>query len=126
MLAVLTSMALLNISLDAATVMVASISLGIAVDDTVHVLAEYRRQRLLGLRNLDAIQTTLSLVGPSISVTTVTACIGFFTLAMSVFVPISYFGLLSGIAMIVALIADFFLLPALLTIRAFSFLPSEP
>jgi predicted RND superfamily exporter protein len=94
--------------------MVASISLGIAVDNTVHLLNTYRLQRLTELSNPDAIRETLVHVGPACIVTTITACIGFFTLSFSEFIPISNFGLLSGIAMVIALIADLVLVPSIL------------
>ena len=48
--------------------------------------------------------------------TTVAACIGFFALTTSAFVPVRFFGLLSGLAMIVALAADLWLVPALLVL----------
>lgn len=117
LLSAFTTMALLGISLDAATVMVASISLGIAVDDTVHFLAGYQRHRDRGEGNHAAIRSTLSTVGPSITVTTVTACIGFFALCQSSFVAIRYFGLLSGIAILMALVADLLLVPAMFAWR---------
>jgi predicted RND superfamily exporter protein len=114
MLAVFTTMGAFHLSLNVATVMVASISLGIAVDNTVHLLANYRRLRLAGTRGHEAIRETLVHVGPACVVTTVTACIGFFTLAASVFIPIANFGLLSGIAMLAALAADLVLVPSIL------------
>ncbi len=114
MLAVFTAMGAMDISLNIATVMVASISLGIAVDNTVHLLNTYRQQRLTDLPSHDAIRETLVHVGPACVVTTVTACIGFFTLSFSQFIPISNFGLLSGIAMVVALAADLVLVPSVL------------
>ncbi len=116
MLAVFTTMGAAGISLNVATVMVASISLGIAVDNTVHLLANYRRQRLEGARGYAAIRESLVHVGPACIVTTVTACIGFFTLSVSEFIPIANFGMLAGIAMVVALIADLVLVPSILAL----------
>lgn len=116
MLSIFTTMALLGISLDAATVMVASITLGIAVDDTVHFLTHYRRLRLAGDDAVPAVVHTAGAIGPSITITTLTACIGFFTLSFSVFVPIQYLGILAGIAIVIALAADLLLLPALLSV----------
>jgi hypothetical protein len=113
-LAVFTTMGAAGISLNVATVMVASISLGIAVDNTVHLLANYRQQRLSGMRGYAAIQESLVHVGPACIVTTVTACIGFFTLSVSEFIPIANFGMLAGIAMVVALAADLVLVPSIL------------
>ena len=68
---------LLAIPLNTATVMVASISLGIAVDNTVHFLNRFRKQRLGGDTALAAAENTIVQVGPSITISTVTACIGF-------------------------------------------------
>ena len=122
------TMSLFAIPLDAATVMVASVALGIGVDNTVHFLAHYRR--LIGEDELNgsgertedgstrlrqsALRSTLTTVGAAMSVTTVAAGIGFFSLCRSEFVPLSYFGSLSGIAILVALVADLVVLPALL------------
>ena len=117
LLSVFTTMAVLDIPLNAGTVMVASISLGIAVDDTVHFIVGYHRHRIRGQGKNEAIRSTLSKVGPSLIVTTITACIGFFTLSQSAFPPISNFGLLAGIAIIVALLADILLVPAIFALR---------
>jgi predicted RND superfamily exporter protein len=118
-LTVFTVMVLLGISLDAGTVMVASISLGIAVDNTLHLVDAWRRQYREGFSQHDALRNTLVEVGTSVALTTITACIGFFTLTMSSFVPIVNFGLLCGTALIVALLADLFFTPALLAAGVF-------
>ena len=117
-LSIFATMSLLNIPLNAGTVMVASISLGIAVDDTVHFFVGFHRHRARGQSKSEAIHSTLSKVGPSLVVTTLTACIGFFALSQSAFPPISCFGLLSGIAIIVALLADILLVPAIFALRS--------
>jgi len=108
-------MAVAGIALDAATVMVASIALGIAVDDTVHLLVAIDReeQRVVAV---DRLRHALEHVGPAMVLTTVAACIGFFALMPSSFIPIRFFGLLSGTAMIVALAAGLWLVPALLMV----------
>ncbi len=116
-LSAFTVMAFFRIPLNAATVMVTSVALGVAVDDTVHLLAGYWRNRQMGKNSHDAVRNALVEVGPSITVTTITTTIGFFALMRSAFVPVAYFGMLSGIAMIMALIADLFFVPALLSIR---------
>jgi predicted RND superfamily exporter protein len=107
-------MALLGIPLDAATVMVASVALGIAVDDTVHFLEGYQRRFRERGDIKDALHTTAGEVGPALMVTTATACIGFFSFTVSSFLPLRYFGLLAGIALVVALVADIVLVPAIL------------
>ena len=115
-LTVFMSMYLLDIPLDAATVMVASIALGIAVDDTVHLLTAIYHERIKGCDIQTAVVSGVVKIGASISITTVAAAIGFFTLSLSEFIPVAYFGLLSGIAMVMALIADFLLVPALFSL----------
>jgi uncharacterized protein len=117
-LSVLTVMAMLDIPLNAATAMVASISLGIAVDDTMHFLVGYRRLREQHESWREAVEDTLRTVGPSITTTTITACIGFFALMPSAFIPIGQFGMLCGIAILVALLSDLLLLPALIALGA--------
>ena len=116
LLAVFTAMGLMHISLDVATVMVASISLGIAVDETVILLSYYRWVRAQGKSNFDAIHDAISDVGPACIVTSIVACIGFFTISLSVFVPISNFGMLCGIAMFTAVASNLVLLPAVLAL----------
>lgn len=117
LLVVFTVMGILGISLDVATVMVASISLGIAVDETVIILSYYRWLRAQGRGNFDAIHSMLADMGPACIVTSIVACIGFFTISMSVFIPISNFGLLCGIAMFSAVLSNLVLLPAVLALR---------
>jgi predicted RND superfamily exporter protein len=106
----------LDIALNTATVMVASISLGIAVDNTVHFLTRFNKQRQRGESATVAAQSTIAQVGPSITITTVTACLGFFALVHSAFAPISHLGLLCGSAIAAALISNLLLLPAIIAL----------
>jgi predicted RND superfamily exporter protein len=109
-------MALGGIPLDAATVMVASIALGIAVDDTVHFLSGYRRRRVEGLEPAAAVRATTAEVGSAMVVTALVASIGFLALVRSAFVPIRFFGILAGMTMIVAVLSDLLLVPAILVV----------
>ncbi len=106
----------LDIPLNTATVMVASISLGIAVDNTVHFLTRFHKQRIKGEDAITAAESTIFQVGPSITITTLTACIGFYTLLPSAFEPISNLGLLSGSAILAALVANLLFLPAIIAL----------
>ncbi len=110
-LAALGAMGFAAIRLDAATVMVASVALGIAVDDTVHLLEAWRSEREAPPDV--ALERALVRVGPAMVVTTATACIGFGALLVSSFLPIRWFGALSALAMAVALAADVLLAPVL-------------
>ena len=111
-------MGLAGITLNPLTVMVASVSLGIGVEDAIHILDAYRRQRSSCADPAQAIQAAISKVGPSISMTTVAACIGFFALIRSYLVAIRFFGMLSGFAMLVALACNLVLVPSILCLRA--------
>jgi len=115
-LAAVGAMGWAGIALDAATVMMASVALGIAVDDTVHVLAAYRDERGGGgIAPAAAARRAVARVGPAMAITTAAACTGFLALRLSDFLPIRWFGTLSALAMVVALLADAWLVPALLT-----------
>ncbi len=116
-LAVFALMPVLHIPLDAGTVLVAGVALGISVDNTVHLLAAYRRQGAESVGAHAAVGKVLEEVGPAMIYSTLTACIGFATLWGSGFVPIRYFGFLSVIALLVALAADLVLTPSILVLR---------
>ncbi|HQP44618.1 MAG TPA: MMPL family transporter, partial [Thermoanaerobaculales bacterium] len=110
-------MAVTGIPLDAATVMVASVTLGISVDNNIHLLTDFRRERWLGGSRRLAAGRAADQVGAAMVVTTATTCIGFFSLCLSAFVPIREFGFLVGAAMVIGLAADLWMGPALLTAR---------
>lgn len=112
------AMAWLGIPMDAATVMVASVALGIAVDNTIHILLAYRRQREAGAAAPEAAAAALGLVAPAISDATLAACTGFGALGVSAFLPIRYFGLLAAVMMVVALGCHLLVTPALLALQA--------
>jgi predicted RND superfamily exporter protein len=98
---------------------VASISLGIVVDDTVHFLAKYVRAR--NERNLsaeDSIRYAFKSVGSAIVTNTVILSVGFAVLMFSDFKVNADMGLLTSLAIVFALILDFLLLPALLLMRS--------
>ncbi len=97
---------------------VASISLGIVVDDTVHFLSKYARARdERGLDAADSIRYAFNSVGTAIVVNTVILAVGFSVLMLSDFKVNSDMGLLTAMAIVFALILDFLLLPALLLLR---------
>jgi len=96
---------------------VASISLGIVVDDTVHFLSKYSRaQREHGLDRASSIRHAFRSVGPAIAVNSLVLAVGFALLTASNFKINADMGLLTALAIVFALILDFLLLPALLLI----------
>jgi hypothetical protein len=115
-LAAFAAMDRFGVALDPATVMTASVVIGIAVDDTAHLLSAYRGERGAGRGAAEAIGSSLARTGPAMLAATASACAGFFALSRSAFVPIRWFGLLSGFAMLVGLVAEVFLVPATLVL----------
>jgi predicted RND superfamily exporter protein len=94
---------------------VASMSLGIVVDDTVHFLSKYlRARREKGLNSKDAVRYAFTTVGKALVITSVVLVVGFLILATSSFELNSGMGLLTAIVIAFALFADFLLLPSIL------------
>ncbi len=94
---------------------VASVSLGIVVDDTVHLLTKYQRaRREHGYGVADAIRYSFDTVGVALVVNTVILVGGFLVLCLSAFKANFDMGLLTALAIFLALVLDFFLLPSLL------------
>ncbi len=104
-------MAVLEMPLDTATVMVAAIALGICVDDTMHFMARYHQQmRSLGDEHA-ALQATVRAEGGPIVATSLALALGFGVLGLSAFPAVANFGLLSASVMLFALLATFVILP---------------
>ena len=94
---------------------VAGLTLGIVVDDTVHFLSKYlRARREQGLSSEDAVRYAFHTVGIALLVTTLVLIAGFMVLHQSAFKLNSDMGLLTAITIGLALIADFIFLPPLL------------
>ena len=106
-------MSLFDIALDPATVMIAGIALGIAVDDTIHLLEFYLARRRAGIGVVLAIDESLQTVGRAMIRTSVITTVGFLVLCFSEFLPLFYFGLFTAVAMLAALLAALVVLPAL-------------
>ncbi|MAF64144.1 MAG: hypothetical protein CMJ84_00605, partial [Planctomycetes bacterium] len=100
----------LGVNLDVATVMVGAIALGIAVDDTTHVLSTYDRR----LRRPVATRKALDHVWWPVLSTSLMSTAGFSVLAFSDFAPMMKFGIVTASAMALANLGDLVLLPALL------------
>ncbi len=94
---------------------VSATSIGIIVDDTVHFLTKYLRgRREKGMNTADAIRYTLHTVGAAMFVNSLILSFGFAVLAMSTFKINAEMGLLTALAVVIALFFDFLLLPAIL------------
>lgn len=106
----------LNIPLDMMTITIASISIGIAVDDTIHYLHRFKKEFKITSNYEKALMRSHASIGYAMSYTSAAIAIGFFVLVLSPFIPTIYFGLLTVVAMIMALIADLLLLPRLIVV----------
>jgi uncharacterized protein len=113
---VLGVMGWLNIPLDMMTITIASISVGIAVDDTIHYIHRFAHEFKIDQNYIRALHRCHGSIGHAMYYTSVTIIIGFSILILSNFIPSIYFGLLTGLAMFIALIAALTLLPQLLTV----------
>jgi signal transduction histidine kinase len=104
----------MGIPLSTSTSLIASIAIGLAVDDTIHYLHRYNTEFKKDLDKDRALRDTVKSVGKPIIFTTLTISIGFFVLTLSHFNPTAIFGFLMVITMLTALIGDLILLPALM------------
>lgn len=93
---------------------VAAMTFGIVVDDTIHFLAEYSRQRKKGRSSTDAVNATFTYVGSAIVTTSIALLVGFGVMSMSGFAVNSDMALLTLITILFALLCDLILLPLLL------------
>ena len=103
-----------GIELKAATSLVFSIAFGIATDDTIHFISRLKIELAYGKSLLYAFKRTYFETGKPIALTTFILMGGFMSLMISNFESTFYFGFLICITVVVALIADLFLLPVLL------------
>jgi len=105
-----------NIPLDLMTITIAAISLGIGVDDTIHYIHRFYEELEKDGDFVQAMHRSHNSVGYAMSYTTFAIILGFSILILSNFVPTIYFGFLTMIAMIMALLGALLLLPRLLII----------
>ena len=111
-------MGLFGLWLDMATAMIASIAVGIAVDDTIHVYHGYIKRMNAGARPVQALARTFSQAGRAVVTTTIILSAQFMILVLSLFQPTTHFGLLTSVGLWAALVFDLLLLPAMLIVLA--------
>lgn len=113
---VLGVMGWLNIPLDMMTITIAAIGVGLADDDTIHYIHRFRHEVETSGSYITALNRSHDSIGHAIYYTTVTLVLGFSILSLSNFIPTIYFGLLTVLAIVVALLASLTLLPQLLVL----------
>ncbi len=109
-------MGLFGLPLDMFTMLIGSIAIGMVVDDTVHFMHNFRRYYHDTSDVTEAVRQTLHTAGRAMLVTSVVLSIGFFVLMLASMNNVFYFGMLTGITILLALLADFLLAPALMAI----------
>ena len=105
---------ILKIPLDIMTITIAAISIGIAVDNTIHYLYRYKKNLSENMNFLDSIKLSHTTVGRAVLITSLAISLGFLTLCFSNFVPTIIFGLFTSLAMILAMIGVLITLPSIL------------
>jgi len=105
-----------GIPLDMMTITIAAISIGIAVDDTIHYIHRFRIELAQDGDYIAAMHRSHESIGYAMSYTSAAIIIGFVILVLSVFIPTIYFGLLTVLVMFMAIVADLMLLPKLILI----------
>ena len=111
---ILGTMGLLNIPLDLMTITIASITIGIAVDNCIHYVYRYKEYYNQTNNHLETIALCQNTVGRAIQNTSFTIIAGFSILIFSNFYPTIYFGIFTAMAMFIALLGSLTLLPTLL------------
>jgi len=107
---------LLGIPLDMMTITIAAITIGIAVDNSIHYIYRFKEEFSLNKRYEETLKLCHSTVGTAILNTSITIVFGFSILVFSNFIPTIYFGVFTGIAMLLAMVSVLTLLPKLILI----------
>ncbi len=110
-------MGIADLPFDALTVMIASLAIGIGIDDALHLLVWYQRERGCGAERTQAMRSAVAHAGGPILITSGAICFGLLPLVGSTFVPVARFGLLLSIAIAATTAGALTVLPAILTIR---------
>ena len=105
-----------DIPLNMGTALVACLSLGIGTDDTIHFLLAFRQAEMRGLRTAEAVREAFAGVGRAMVLTSVVLAVAFGALVVSDFGPVRDLGILTASSMILCLLGDALLLPAMLLV----------
>ena len=109
-------MGLLDLPLDAMSILVGSIAIGLAVDDTVHFMHNFRRNQHIHQDIKVAVEKTLTSTGRAMLLTTIVLSAGFFIFTFSSMNNLISFGLITGLTIIIALLGDILLAPAMMAL----------
>ena len=107
---------MLGIPLDMMTITIAAITIGIAVDNSIHYIYRFKEEFKKIKNYKKTLKTCHSTVGAAILNTSITIVFGFSILVLSKFIPTIYFGIFTGLAMLLAMISVLTLLPSLILV----------
>ncbi len=109
-------MGLTGIPLNIATVLVASVALGIGIDYSIHIISHFNHSYRLSLNAEKAIEETILISGKAILINVLSVSLGFLILVFSDMVPLQYFGILIALSMLGSSLGALTLLPVILTL----------
>jgi predicted RND superfamily exporter protein len=101
-----------GIELSTATTMIASVALGLFVDDTIHLLYLYRHEKKAGRKTFDAIEYSLHHAGRAVIFTSLILTLGFWSGLLGSFKPTLYFSFLMGLTMLLSVVTELLVTPA--------------
>ena len=107
-----------DIPLDMFTLLIGSIAIGLAVDDTIHFMHNFMRYYHETHNSAEAIRHTFFTTGKAMLITTIVLSLGFYSYMMAQMISVQNFGLLTGSVILLALMADLLLAPALMIVAA--------
>jgi hypothetical protein len=113
---VLGAMGWLGIKIDLSTALVASVAMGLSVDDTFHCLLRWKRELAGGRIATDALRTAYAGTGPGVIVSSAAVSLGFLAMIFSEFVPTANFGWLVAVATLGGSLGNLVVLPACLAV----------
>lgn len=105
-----------GVAIDLGTMIVGAMTIGIAVDDAIHIMSRYRHHRKQGFSTKDSIQGAMHSAGRAVVLTSIILISGFSVMLLGSFVSYIYVGLFSAMIMALALIGDLIFMPAILYI----------
>lgn len=113
---VLGGMGITGVPLDMMTITIAAITVGIGVDHAIHYITRFKREFAVDGDYIASMHRAHASIGRALFYTAITIIVGFSILSLSNFIPSVYFGLLTGLAMLAALLGSMTLLPKLILI----------
>ena len=104
----------LGLPLNIGTAMIASVSLGLTIDSSIHYLAGYRFAIREGKSHREALRDSSTHIGRALVLSNLALVLGFSVLALSNFLPLAYFGILVSFTMVSGLLGNLVLLPSMM------------